>query len=105
MFCFHRGWYVFTFNLNHHHRTNILHSKFCNLQYKPPMAMVNVTPIILDSAVAVPKQPIPVPIVFELKNIPMAATLPKSIPRFIACRPGNSNGAESSKPSKGKIMS
>ena len=67
------------------------------------MAIVKVTPMILDKAVAVPKQPIPVIKSPDDMNKPIAATLPRSIPKFMAWRPGNSNGAEFSKPIKGKI--
>ncbi len=54
--------------------------------------------MMLERAVAVPRQAIPVPMPEDVMNSPMAATLPANKPRFKAWRAGKSVGAESSRP-------
>jgi len=67
-------------------------------QCTPPIAAVNVTPMMVDRAVVVPSMDSPTDMVGSQKNTPIAPTLAAPSPRLMACRPGSNSGAESSTP-------
>lgn len=65
---------------------------------KPPMAAVSVTPMMADSAVVVPSMLSPRVISCDIMYGTIAPILPSISALFNAWRPGNSSGAESSRP-------
>ena len=64
----------------------------------PPIAIVNVTPIMADKPAVVPNMDIPTLKLGSIRKYAIAAILPASRPLFRACRPGNISGAEFSRP-------
>jgi hypothetical protein len=64
----------------------------------PPIAAVNVTPMIVDRAVVAPSMDSPTDIEGSMKYTAIAPILAAPSPRLMACRPGSSRGAESSRP-------
>jgi hypothetical protein len=67
-------------------------------QSTPPIAAVNVTPMMVDRAVVAPSMDSPTDMEGSKKYTVIAPTLAAPSPRLMACRPGSNSGAESSTP-------
>jgi len=70
---------------------------------KPPIATVNVTPMMDDNAVVVPSMLRPRVASFDIMYAPIAPTLPSIRALFSAWRAGSSRGAESSRPTQNQL--
>ena len=64
----------------------------------PPIAIVRVTPIILDRDVVTPSMLKPTADVSLVMNHPIAPMLPSNMLKLRACRPGSKVGGEAKRP-------